>query len=160
MRIPKGWDLAGQYGAPTTETCQDKRFVPVRPNRLAAPLLILEKRKLNKADKALYYWLKVLANSIYGFFGELNRDTLSKKVQVTVFSGQKKLSDASNVIENPGPWFFPPSASLITSGGRLLLAMAEACAHKKQGSYLFCDTDSLAVVASKRGGTLRIPWCG
>src|SRR4029077_1182371 len=43
---------------------------------------IIEQRKLNKADKALYYWLKVLANSIYGFFGELNPDILSKKVRV------------------------------------------------------------------------------
>src|SRR5580700_4561408 len=29
---------------------------------------IIEQRKLNEADEALYYWLKILANSIYGFF--------------------------------------------------------------------------------------------
>jgi hypothetical protein len=118
---------------------------------------LIEQRKLNKADKALYYWLKILANSIYGFFGELNPDALSKKVPVNVFSGEKSFPDASNVIENPGGWFFPPLASLITAGGRLLLAMTEACVQEKKGSYLFCDTDSLAVVASKRGGPLRIP---
>jgi hypothetical protein len=118
---------------------------------------IIEQRRLNKVDKALYYWLKILANSIYGFFGELNPDALSKKVPINVFSGQKNFPDASNVIENPGGWFFPPLASLITAGGRLLLAMTEACVKEKQGSYLFCDTDSLAVVASKRGGALRIP---
>ena len=72
-------------------------------------------------------------------------------------SGEKNISEASDAIENPGPWFFPPLASLITSAGRLLLAMTEASVQKKQGSYLFCDTDSLAVVASKRGGMLRIP---
>ena len=118
---------------------------------------IIEQRKLNKADKALYYWLKVLANSIYGFFGELNPDFFSKKIQVKVFSGDKDFSDASEVVEDPGAWFFPPLASLITAGGRLLLAMTEACVQEKKGSYLFCDTDSLAVVASKRGGPLRIP---
>ncbi|HEY6251899.1 MAG TPA: hypothetical protein VI685_18220, partial [Candidatus Angelobacter sp.] len=32
---------------------------------------IIEQRKLNKGDKKLYYWLKILANSIYGFFVEL-----------------------------------------------------------------------------------------
>ena len=32
---------------------------------------VIEQRKLNKADKSLYYWLKILANSIYGFFVEL-----------------------------------------------------------------------------------------
>lgn len=118
---------------------------------------IIEQRTLHKADKALYYWLKILANSIYGFFVELNPDVLNKKVPVNVFSGQKKLSDFTDVIEDPGPWFFPPLASLITSGGRLLLAMTEACVNERRGTYLFCDTDSLAIVASKRGGPLRIP---
>src|SRR5204862_382388 len=32
---------------------------------------VIEQRKLNKSDKALYYWLKIFANSIYGFFVEL-----------------------------------------------------------------------------------------
>jgi hypothetical protein len=36
------------------------------------------------------------------------------------------LRNSSDVIENRGPWFFAPMASLITSGGRLPLAMAEA----------------------------------
>jgi hypothetical protein len=118
---------------------------------------LIEQRRLHKAGKALYYWLKILANSIYGFFGELNPDTLSKKVPIHVFSGEKNVPDVSNVIENPGGWFFPPLASLITAGGRLLLAMTEACVREKKGSYLFCDTDSLAVVSSKDGGPLRIP---
>jgi hypothetical protein len=64
-----------------------------------------------------------------------------------VFSGENEFSESSDVIENPGQWFFPPLASLITAGGRLLLAMTEACVDRKQGTYLFCDTDSLAVVA-------------
>ncbi len=38
-----------------------------------------------------------------------------------------------------------------------MLALAEASVKEKQGTYLFCDTDSLAVVASKNGGPLRIP---
>ena len=35
--------------------------------------------------------------------------------------------------------------------------MAEACVEEKRGTYLFCDTDSLAVVASKDGGSLCVP---
>src|SRR5271169_2022505 len=102
---------------------------------------VIEQRKLNKADEALYYWLKILANSIYGFFVELIPEIQSKAVPITVFSGDKKIADSSDVIENPGPWFFPPLASLITSAGRLLLAMTEARVNKKRGTYLFCDTD-------------------
>jgi hypothetical protein len=50
-------------------------------------------------------------------------------------------------------------ASLITSGGRLLLAMTEARVTDKHGTYLFCDTDSLAIVGSKNGGRLHIAGC-
>jgi hypothetical protein len=118
---------------------------------------IIEQRKLHKSDKSLYYWLKILANSIYGFFVELIPDIQSKDAAVRVFSGDKNFRDTSDVIENSGNWFFPPLASLITAGGRLLLAMTEACVQEQRGSYLFCDTDSLAIVASKRGGRLSIP---
>jgi hypothetical protein len=61
------------------------------------------------------------------------------------------------MLEKQGPWFFGPLAALITAAGRLLLAMTEACVEEKQGTYLFCDTDSLAIVASKNGSHLRIP---
>ena len=70
---------------------------------------------------------------------------------------EKKFADSSDVLENPGPWFFPPLASLITSAGRLLLAMTEACVQEKHGTYLFCDTDSLAIVSSENEGLLDIP---
>jgi len=118
---------------------------------------VIEQRKLHKADAALYYWLKILANSIYGFFVELNPETHSKKVPVRVFLGEATIRDSSDVIEKPGRWFFAPLASLITSGGRLLLAMTEASVKEKRGTHLFCDTDSLCIVASKRGGPLHIP---
>jgi hypothetical protein len=118
---------------------------------------VIEQRKLHKADEALYYWLKILANSIYGFFVELNPENKKKKVPVKVFSGEKKFMDTSDALEGEGNWFFPPLASLITSAGRLLLAMTEACVQQKRGTYLFCDTDSLAIVSSKTGGSLRIP---
>ena len=118
---------------------------------------VIEQRKLHKADQALYYWLKILANSIYGFFVELISKRQKKKVPVVVFSGEKSCPDSSDVLEDPGKWFFPPLASLITSAGRLMLAMTEACVEQTRGTYLFCDTDSLAIVSSKEGGSLDVP---
>ncbi len=118
---------------------------------------VIEQRKLNKADKNLYYWLKILANSIYGFFVELIPELQNKNVPLEVFSGEKTFPDSSDVIEKAGLWFFPPLASMITSAGRLLLAMTEECVCRKKGTYLFCDTDSLAIVSSKNGGVLDIP---
>jgi hypothetical protein len=121
---------------------------------------VIEQRKLQKADEALYYWLKILANSIYGFFVELIPKRQKKKVPVAVFSGEKRFLDSSDVLEDAGKWFFAPLASLITSAGRLLLAMTQACVEQKRGTYLFCDTDSLAIVGSEKGGSLDIPGSG
>ncbi len=132
-------------------------MVEIDPHKDDLFCKVIEQRKLHKSDEALYYWLKIFANAIYGFFVELNPAIKNRNVPVSVFSGEKHFPDESDVIEKSGRWFFPPLASLITSGGRLLLAMTEACVKEKRGSYLFCDTDSLAIVASKRGGSLCIP---
>jgi hypothetical protein len=118
---------------------------------------IIEERKRNKNDRDLYYWLKILANSIYGFFVELNPEHFEKPKRVMVFSGDENFPDSSCVIERRGQWFGPYLATLITSAGRLLLALLEAEVTLAGGTYLYCDTDSLAIVASKRGGPLRIP---
>ena len=119
---------------------------------------VIEQRKLNKADKKLYYWLKILANSIYGFFVELIPELQNKNVPLEVFSGEKKFSDSSDVIEKAGLWFFPPLASMITSAGRLLLAMTEECVNRKKVVHTcFAIPDSLAIVSSKCGGVLDIP---
>lgn len=117
---------------------------------------VIEQRKLNKADKKLYYWLKILANSIYGFVVELIPELQDKNIPLDIFSGENNFSDSSDVIEKAGLWFFPPLASMITSAGRLLLAMTEECVNRKKGTYLFCDTDSLAIVSSKKEGQLKI----
>ena len=48
--------------------------------------------------------------------------------------------------------YFPPVASLITAGGRLLLAMLERMVADAGGTYLMCDTDSMAIGSSEQGG--------
>jgi hypothetical protein len=58
---------------------------------------VIEQRKLNKADKKLYYWLKIFANSIYGFFVELIPELQNNNVPLEVFSGEKRFSDSSRL---------------------------------------------------------------
>jgi hypothetical protein len=58
--------------------------------------------------------------------------------------------------EAPGEYCFPPLASLITSGGHLLLALLERLVADRGGTYAMEDTDSMAIVASQRGGILGI----
>jgi len=115
---------------------------------------VIEQRISHKKEnKALADFLKVLANSgSYGLFVEVNTETRKKETKVGYFSGEKRGRISSTYLEKPGAWYFPPIASLITSGGRLLLAMLEKSVDEKGGSYLFCDTDSLCIVGSKKGG--------
>src|ERR1039458_8294986 len=51
-------------------------MVEINPNEDDIFRKVIEQRKLHKSDGALYYWLKILANSIYGFFVELDRKSV------------------------------------------------------------------------------------
>jgi len=115
--------------------------------------VLIEQRKANESDKTLKHALKVIANSTaYGAFVELNEERKSEPVELDVFSGEHYHRQSARDIEAPGKWYFPLLASLITSGGRLLLAMAEKCVTDAGGTWLFCDTDSIAVAASPKSG--------
>ena len=118
---------------------------------------VIEQRAANEADPALHYWLKILANSgSYGLFVELN-PIESDATNIKVFSGHESFATTSDVVENPGNWFAPHIASLITSGGRLLLGMLEKCISDAGGTFLFCDTDSAAIVSSKHRQQITMP---
>lgn len=114
--------------------------------------IIQQRAVQKKTNKPLADFLKVLANSgSYGLFVEVNTETKKKERQIVYFSGEKKGKIDSNYAEKSGAWYFPPIASLITSDGRLLLAILEKSVDEKGGSYLFCDTDSLCIVGTKKG---------
>ena len=114
---------------------------------------VIEYRKQNKSDDRLQYFLKILANSTsYGTYLELNPIKIdpSNRPKITVYSGDHIFKQpAPDTIEQPGSFYFPLLGALITSGGRLLLAMIERCVRDAGGTYLCCDTDALTIVASK-----------
>jgi hypothetical protein len=119
---------------------------------------VIEQRQLHKSNKELGHFLKILANAgSYGLFVELTPEKPKNPTNIKVFSGQESFPQMSSVLENQGRWYFPPIAALITGGGRLLLAMLERCVTDAGGSYLFCDTDSLCIVASEDGGLVSCP---
>jgi hypothetical protein len=129
-------------------------MVEIKPAELDFYRTVIEQRMAHKkSNKALAGFLKVLANSgSYGLFVEVNTERKKKETKVHYFSGETQGTVESNYLEKAGDWYFPPLASLITAGGRLLLAMLEKSVQNENGSYLFCDTDSLCIVGSKRGG--------
>jgi hypothetical protein len=112
---------------------------------------VIEYRELNEDDDRLQYFLKILANSAsYGTYLELNpvKTDSSNRPKITVYSGDQIFEQtAPDTIELPGSFYFPLLGALITSGGRLLLAMIERCVRDAGGTYLCCDTDALIIVA-------------
>jgi hypothetical protein len=103
--------------------------------------------------KALGYFLKILANSgSYGLFIETTPKRVAERERLDITSGESSFSTTSEVVEDKGTWYCPVISSLITSGGRLLLAMLEKSVTDAGSSYLFCDTDSMAFVSSEHGG--------
>jgi DNA polymerase family B len=134
-------------------------MVEIKPREEDFYCKVIEQRILHKRkNKGLADFLKVLANSgSYGLFVEVNVERKTKEATVSYFSGEENGRIDSNYVEKPGAWYFPPLASLITSGGRLLLAMLEKTVQDKRGGYLFCDTDSLCIVGSENGGFIECP---
>jgi hypothetical protein len=112
----------------------------------------LEKKRLEKS-------LKVLANATsYGIYAEMNRKEADAKVNVTChgidadpFTCRVAHPDAG------GEYCFPPLASLITGAARLMLALLEHCVSEQGGTYVYEDTDSMAIVATQHGGLVRCP---
>lgn len=120
---------------------------------------IIEERKTLPEKHPHYLLLKIIANSLYGIFAELNKYEYGKNKakQLDVFSGEHKLVQTTRVVERPGRWQFPPAAALITAGGRLILAILERMVQERDGAYLLTDTDSMLFVASKQGGLVPCP---
>jgi hypothetical protein len=112
---------------------------------------VVEQKEAHKADANLRKGLKCIGNAgAYGPLVELNELRESTDVELNVYSGEHYHQQRIREREVPGPFYFPPVASLITAGGRLLLALAEKCVTDAGGVYLFCDTDSLCIVANEK----------
>ena len=123
---------------------------------------VIETRERVKRDerlpeserKTLGYFLKIMANAGYGIFIETTPKRVPGRKSVQVFSGEFNFPTTSAIVEDKGPWYCPLIASLITSAGRLFLAMLEAAVKELGGTHLFADTDSMAIVATKGGGLI------
>jgi len=141
--------------------------IAVDPNQQDFFRVVIEERKRlsgradisgverERFDKAL----KVLANSAsYGIYAEMNRQDTSERVMVHCH-GLDAIPFSCRVQnpEIPGEFCFPPFASLNTGAARLMLALLEKCVTDLGGTYAMEDTDSMAIVATERGGLVDCP---
>lgn len=104
-----------------------------------------EKEMLDTTQLAL----KLLANSTsYGIFVELNTTEQDDHQRLCYgYDGNGFAIDLSKSakIEEPGPYFHPLLATLITGAARLMLALAETKTIAEGLDWAFCDTDSMAI---------------
>ena len=98
-------------------------------------------------------FLKVLANSgSYGVFVEMNREDYDDgKERIVYGMGDEPWKVFINRPEKAGHYCFPPLGVLITAGARLMLALLERLVTDAGGSWAFCDTDSMCIIASPHG---------
>jgi len=104
-------------------------------------------------------FLKVLANATsYGILAEFVRNELHDPVPVSVYAdGSEPFTTSTLTPEDPGQFCFPPLAAAITGAARLMLGLLERCVTDPGGSYVFCDTDSMGIVADVDGGLHGCP---
>jgi hypothetical protein len=112
----------------------------------------LSPEDVDRLDKAL----KVLANATsYGILAEMNRQESEKKIKVQCHGLDAEPYKCTVIHpEQPGEFCFPPLASLITGAARLMLAILEQSVTQLGGTYAMEDTDSMAIVSTKKGGTI------
>ncbi len=104
--------------------------------------------------------MKILANAgSYGILAEVNPVDLPSRSLETVelWTGAPQPSTVSTRRpENPGPYCFPPIAACITAGARLMLALLEVSVTELGGRWAFCDTDSMAIIATQTSQRARL----
>jgi len=113
--------------------------------------VIIEERERCKRRKEGFRQkaLKILANSTsYGIFVEMNEESLKKEKEVKVFSNTQFKTKVKK-LEEPGRYFNPIIAVMITGGARLVLAIVEAILKNHEEVHAFCDTDSMAVPTNR-----------
>jgi hypothetical protein len=102
-----------------------------------------EKEELDAEQQAL----KILANSTsYGIFVEVNVGDLDKTEKRECYGPSGTgFSVETNKNEEPGRYFHPLLATLITGAARLMLSISETLAKQAGLDWAFCDTDSMAL---------------
>jgi hypothetical protein len=117
---------------------------------------VIERRKgLRPGEAVLSESLKVTANSTsYGIYAEMRRRELPgrQRERITVHGKDDPFEADTHTPETPGPYCFPPMAACITAAARLMLATLEMLVAGAGGTWAFCDTDSMAIVATEEGG--------
>jgi hypothetical protein len=142
--------------------------VPVDPRTQDFFRIVTEERMRRKTDTEAEAtqgdrvgpFLKVLGNAgSYGIYAQMDRRELpgSRRDAVRVYGLEGPFETKVSAPEEPGEFSFPPMAASITGGARLMLALLERMVTDAGSTFAFCDTDSMAVVATENGDLVPCP---
>jgi hypothetical protein len=158
--VPVGWQeelhTVRLRGAREIDPRRDDPFVCMIEERQR----VRRDKELDKEERdRLDLFLKITANATsYGVLARFDRRQRPKPEHLNVFGPDEEPTEVrSETPEDPGPFCFPPVAASITAGARLMLALLERLVHDAGGSYAFCDTDSMAIVATPEASEIDCP---
>jgi hypothetical protein len=101
--------------------------------------------------------MKTIGNgTAYGNWMRLDQLPSAGKVTVQQLDGRCERQRVERP-EDPGRWTFPPFASAVTAGGRLLMAILERLLSDVGAGFASANTDSVTVVATPAGGFVACP---
>ena len=124
--------------------------------------IVGEKERLKaEGETALSWGTKMLANAgCYGIFAEFNPrmlNTAETSTETTLFSEGITTTKLKGKVDVPGPFTNPLVASLVTSGGRLLLALLQREVEHRCGAFVWTATDAMALVTGDGGTVPSLP---
>ncbi len=158
--ILKAYLFKGRGKLSTLRKIKFRGEVDIDPAKDDFFVKLVEARQALGKDKngPLGMSLKTEANAgSYGINVELSRadntdDT--HKVPITIYGRGEPRKSSTYTPETPGRYFFPPIGACITGAARLMLATLEYQVTALGGEWMFCDTDSLAIVTGESEGAL------
>jgi hypothetical protein len=155
LRILKAMQVIPHGVRPGLKSVKLYSRIEVDPLRddLAVKLVELRSSVKTKHPK-LAGGLKVAANSAaFGVLCQRNVKDLDSPSPLRVFSGETDyFTPPDEVWEEPGDFYIPVIAALITGGSHLLCAMLERTVRDMGGQIAAMDTDSAMIVSTKTGG--------
>jgi hypothetical protein len=156
--VPRGQQRGLQpvrlRGGRTIDPTRDDPFVAMIEERQA----VLRDETLDEETrKRVERFLKITANATsYGVLARFDRRPAIGRSKLSVYGPDPDPRQVTGRLapEDPGPFCFPPVAASITAAARLMLAILERHVRDAGGQYAFCDTDSMAVVATADGAQI------
>ncbi|MHB8380708.1 MAG: helix-turn-helix domain-containing protein [Acidimicrobiales bacterium] len=160
--VIRAWRLrpAGKLDTLTPSRFRGADLIDPRTDDFFQRLIELRKAKTGDPldDERRSTGYEVVANSgAYGIFSETSPididpdDQARKPRRVAVYADTSFATEVDRP-ERHGRMNFFPTASLVTAGARLMLALGMYLVERAGGEVAYCDTDSLVVVAAKDGG--------